>query len=288
MKIITYIKPNGDPNNREDTVVFASRLLPGIDALLSPNLKGLGGITAELSTVKIVGKPGELVQNVTLPSRVISDTVSISAKSRYEVLRHRERIARLLDPSAGMGELIVENERGKYRISAIPKKNGEDVENPVSRISRVAVEFFCPNPYFRSMIHNEALVFRSNEGLVLPAEFPLTFKSDLRALTINNNSAQNAPAIITVKGKCKDFRIGIGGIWLVVPVTMSESDTLVIDSEKERVTLFRAGASIPLYPIENSVFPVLVPGINTLGVGFDICSEGVTVTLNWSPCYLGV
>ena len=288
MRYITYIRAGGDPDNKDDTLVFASRPFPGVDALISKGLMGFGGLTAEFSTVKVAGKAGEIVQNVSLPPRIINDTVTLLAKDEQQLSELRRKITYVLDPMAGEGTLLYKDAGGEYSIRAIPKTNAADSGRISKRACKMAIEFFCPSPYFCSLIKNEIRLFAAGKGAKMPFAFPLVFEADTRNLYVANASAQSSAPMFVVTGRVKNIRIGIGGDWVVVPITTEPYDIVTIDCEKQQTTIERAGIKSVLYPSLNSVYPKLSPGINNIRIGFDIFSDDVTVSASWAPSFLGV
>jgi len=284
MTVITYIPPGADPEDRDEVLVFASKLLPDIDALLSSSLRGLEGLEAEISTVKIAGRAGERVQNVPLPPRIISDTVTVIGAGRTSFLAKKKKLIRVLNQTRGAGTLKIENENGAYEIVALPRKNGIKAGRIASRASKYEIEFFCENPYFRSCNADEAVIFKGAAPVEFPLTFPLTFSSNVVINSLNVNSEEMSTLSLSVTGPAKDIRLSINSVECSIPVTVKEGEMFRLNGDEERAYIENEE-----FPLGNSfVFPKLKSGINEIAISFGFASSATMATLAWVDEVLGV
>lgn len=279
---IQYCPPGVARTDLAHSVVFASRQIAGIDGVLSKNLRGLDGLKAEISKVKLAGENGSVVQKITLPERVISDTgVQLLAADGYTLGARKEKITSVLDSTRGIGTLYIMTPHASVYIPALPSKNGELAETFGTRFCKISVEFTCPNPYFRGTLESAKTLARMMGG-----------QTGTRTITASFSvaSASAVYPVITVNGFFYAIQIGA---FTAVAGDDEHGATIIIDSFNGTCKITKNGETHDVAHI-NGDFPMFASWQNT----FDIVAWGVPaksaetevvgVTAVWGDTYAGV
>ena len=209
----------------------------------------------------------------------------------------RRRIVSMMDPTKTC-EIDAEIYGTHRKISVIPCGEALFMRETMYDRPEVSLEFIAPDVFFRAAEPVE-VVFRDPVTL-LTAPFSLykgagmttgIFRTASTASLINEGDADCGIVMeITVDGGSivnPGIRCGADGAFVRCPLTLSDGDTLVIDTRDRQKSIYKNGERWTAFD-RHSRFFRLPPGKNTVSVLCDEGEEYIRAKVSYVPLYFGI
>lgn len=156
--------------------------------------------------------------------------------------------------------------------------------------ARLTLQFECSDPrryYLNEQESPIGLVVPADQGLQYPLVYPLDYGDPLTpstAVLVNEGNIET-PVVISIEGPIESPSIvnQSTGRRLDFDISLTENDTLVVDTQKGSVVL--NGTADRIYTRSLSSSPILsfnlVPGDNSMRILADDWETGAVVRFNW-------
>lgn len=166
-------------------------------------------IDAVISAQRIIGRPGQVTTDKSMPGRTITADLAVAIPDRKRLHRELEKIIAAFDPMHS-GLLTIRTETGVYEIECSPMAQPLPEKTAVWYDWKFSVKLMADFPYFRKpgkIIKNEYdndgwLEFMSNSPVLTPfkAVIPATYTS---YFTLENNYTKQELYIINPTSSTK-------------------------------------------------------------------------------------
>lgn len=208
-------------------------------------------------TASVPGKYGVSDFGADYDYREIKVSCSIFPKINFaSLVSTLDAIALWLDPLSGLKQLIFDEVPDRYFMA---RPAGEaDCERLLKSSGRFELSFFCPDPFAYAITDEEFTVFEEGSSTVKRTKGNMESNPVYRLKGVMTAGEGN---FITVTTNGEEIKI--------VNATLSESETLVIDSEKMTAFVEDANGNIirnGLPYLENLNFPHLKAGDNEVHI----------------------
>lgn len=226
------------------------------------NITGLGELQTEIRSVESPLLDGARFLNTRQRPRVIAGDVTVFEEAETLDVIRREFMD-ILTPFA-LGVLIVQIKSGPvYLIDALVQRRALDKRNPTYCAG--AVQWWCPDPYFRSDSENEQLVIVGEGGLAVPIIVPAEISETAGITTVTNEGNVESYPTTVISGECESPSIEnqtTGELLSFAGLEMGAGDELEINHLRGTATL--NDESVTSYLTNSSAFWVLRPGDNVI------------------------
>ena len=262
--------------------------------LLAGGLRGFDCTGLDVSVRPYASRHGGYPERRRFAERELGLVFEIDADEE-ETERIRRRIVTMMNP-ARTCEIDAEIYGVRRQISAIPCGEAAVVRETMHDRPEVSLEFVAPDVFFRAAEPSE-IVFRDPVPLLTS---PLSFfagagittgifrTSDTARLFNEGDAECGIVAEITADGgEIVHPGISCGEEFVICPVTLSDGDTLVIDTRDRRKNIYLNGE--PYFSFDRrSTFFHLPPGENVVAVLCDGGTEYIRAKLTYVPLYFGI
>lgn len=262
--------------------------------LLQPGAKGLDMPGYQILQDESPGIDGYVVRDVRAQGKDIILPLAFWANdSRTAYQARRRAFIKSLNPKRGVGTLTLTEPDGATRSIGAYYQSGmegdESLDAAGERWCINAITFGCPSPYWIG--EDVTVEWKAGaSGTFLPV-LPLTVgdSQTLGAVTVDNDGDDVAYPLWTITGPATNISLTntTSGGTLVLPKTLTSSDTVVIDTRERRQTALLNGTT-NLWPdlsTASTLWP-LQPGINNLTLTVTASGAATRVRMTYQPRYL--
>jgi predicted phage tail component-like protein len=244
MQIVTYRSRSG-----------AEITFKRADPYVLWTVDGVGNPEIELQRSRAIGQDASTVQNYRTEVREISLRVHIHAETG-ELYPLRRNLYAVLSPGGAPGELLYENDAGRYWLPAYPAQ--PSLDEKVRFYQTMTLRFLCPDPFWRATVPGEGRLFFGDGAFRFPLGFPVTFGRSEATGTLYNRGDVPAYAEFWVTGGAKNptIRNLSTGEGFSVARTFDRDKTLYIRTEQGAKQVQMLGKSGVL---EENAFGYLTP-----------------------------
>lgn len=224
MRRLTYENPRGE----------------SIEFYLSPFLiEKLEGIGEVQSSTQSQGAPyadGETYVDSKLAPRFIDLEGSIMKVDFKEIREYRRIITRICNPKLGLGLITFELDGETYQIRGVPNAVPTFPERGRDPWQSFTIEWFCPNPYWRSPNETTKPLVAYTGNFKLPTKFPFKLGKSGSKTTLYNNGDVPAPVRIEIHGPTTNPQIinRTTGEYIKINRTIAEGEVMHINTESGR------------------------------------------------------
>jgi len=208
-------------------------------------------------TTVVPGKSGIADFGADLDAREIKVECGILPKGTFGELIHTlDEIALWLDPTVGLGELVLDDIPDRYFMARI--KDRVDCERLLRSAGHFTLNFLCPDPYGYAVNDEMFLLVEKGMHEIFREKGNATSNPIYR---LKGTTTQNANSDITITTNNNELKI--------VNVTLAANETLVIDTEKLTAYVENENGSIVrngLPYLQKLNFPSLSVGKNTVSI----------------------
>jgi len=278
-------------NSRGETILIDGHVKP----LLLSRLEGTGGSPVEVQMQKAPYQDGETYIDSLLGPRYLSIEGLIWATKQGAVLDRRQRLARVFNPSLGLGTFRLELGHTAYEIDAAVDSPVAFPDRTSKPIQSFAVSLVCPDPAWREPTDETWTLASFVGGFSFPFSFPLSFGTVGQELDIENKGDMESPVLIRMTGPLTNpvlenvttgQRITItreiqGGETLEINTAFGQKSVTIVSASGSRSNGFH-------YVSPSSEFWGLIPGLNTVSYAATEESANSSVTLSFYHRYSGV
>ena len=226
-------------------------------------------------TTTVPGKYGVADFGADLDAREIKVECGILPKSSFgELILALDDIALWLDPTDGLGELIFDDVPDRYFMARIDEK--VDCERLLRSAGHFSLRFFCPDPFGYAI--NDETFFIDAEG---------THEIRREKGNVDSNPIYKIKGVLEASASNYISITTNGQELKVVNATLSEGETLVVDTDKltayvedENGVIVRNG----LPYLQELNFPSLYVGNNSISVSVKngtFTSLGIQAKSRW-------
>lgn len=262
--------------------------------LLAGGLSGFDCTGLDVSVRPYASRHGGYPERRRFAERELGLVFEIDADEE-ETERIRRRIVTMMNP-AQTCEIDAEIFGVHRTISVIPCGEALFVRETMHDRPEVSLEFIAPDVFFRAAEPTE-IVFRDPVPLLsMPLSFfagaGMTtgiFRTTDTARLFNEGDAEcGIVAEITADGgDIVHPGISCGEEFILCPVTLSDGDTLVIDTRDRQKNIYLNGQRYFSFD-RRSTFFRLPPGENTVAVLCDEGTEYIRAKMTYVPLYFGI
>lgn len=241
------------------------------------NLTGIGANDVQPQTDKAFGQQGVYFFGMTEDPRIIAHDATIIADSEADLEAKRLEVARISNPSLGLGQIILNTGLNKYQIGAAVtlKPDPQPMNNQYSE--EFSIAYFCPKPDFLSFTPTTIKMVDFVGGLMFPLVFPIEFAERGMGATINYEGNNPASVMIDLRGPAVNPIIENKTTGLVIRtknLELAEGEKLLIDTNPDAPSVMIADSDGMITNAWNhlkfgSVFWALECGENVLGFSAD-------------------
>jgi phage-related protein len=286
MEKLTFISSTGY------TITFDATL-----PVLLGEVSGIGEIPIDIQTADAHGIDGKIYYESTAAPRLIKFDFWISADTHEGLHAARREMQKCLNPKAGEGLLMYEDDNSKYIIAAAvcdgPVILSSKPNDKMALYQHVEVAFCCNQPMWQSFIEYSTVIVGLTGGLQFPLSFPINFATTADNMVINNDGDTKTPLRIEFRGPatgCRITKIGTGE-YVDVTYTLLTGEKLIIDTDPVQISVSFVDASGVVTSAFNKINPLstffqLTTGINT--ISFTTATGSPEVYLYWRIRYAGV
>ena len=262
--------------------------------LLAGGLSGFDGTGLDVSVRSYASRPGGYPERRRFAEREIGLYFEIDADER-ETEAIRRRILRLMNP-ANTCEIDAEIYGTHRKISVIPCGEVRFIRESMYDRPEVSLEFVAPDVFFRAAEPVE-VVFRDPVNLLTS---PLSFyagagmttgifrTASSTYLTNEGDADCGIVAEITADGgNIVHPGIAWGEEFIRCPLTLTDGDTLVIDTRDRQKNIYLNGERYVSFD-RHSRFFSLPPGKHMVTVVCDNGEEYIRAKVTYVPLYFGI
>lgn len=289
-RTLVWYGPDGSPLNLTDiTNGFA----------LQWALTGFMRPTYRVATRTFPGRPGSVLTSVIAAERTFEVGLAVFARGRAEFRERALRLVRAMQPTAGMGRLVVTEATGESRsIECICQEGLEGEETPSAGGSnwwKLNLSFFAPSPYARAEVLSVPWSLGPSTSSWFP-EIPIRLSGGSgvggRQVVLNPGDVQAFP-VITVHGPGRDLSVtnrttGEGlTLGYTIPASEGPGALVVIDTRPGEQSI-RDGYGVNLFEYLTDDDPTLwslAPGVNDVEVSLIGAGASTRVTVEFEPLY---
>ena len=204
-------------------------------------IDGLGKVDADVNTASAPYQDGEDYIDTTISPRAISVEGTFRKLVSPELYDDRQKMQRILNPKLGMGILQFEHKGVSRHIYAIADGSPAFSDEGMSGFQKYQIEFFCPNPYWRSPNETTKPLVAYTGGFTLPFTLPFTLGTSGSKTTVYNDGDVPAPVRIEMHGPTTNPQIfnRTTGKHLRINRTVAEGEVMRINTEsgKQRIEI---------------------------------------------------
>lgn len=198
-----------------ESLVFKNANNESIELLLNAphimlDISGLGTNPVTPQITKGFDQNGVYLHGTNESERIINIAALFVGTSDIDLEAKRRELARIFNPSLGIGELVYTNTVAKYKIAAQVVIKPDPVPIPKTYSQQYSVTFLCPKPDWLSYESLQIKMETLLGGLSFPISFPISF-AEIGAGALVEYAGDN-PANILI-----DFRVSEGGSTLTNP-----------------------------------------------------------------------
>lgn len=247
---------------------------------------------------------GTNLLNLRVQPRTVALSIRIIETDTENMHELREKLSKALFISPthhnvrlSKGELIYRRgvNNPARKLQCVPVNSPQFVQvSFVSNVMDADLEFFADYPYWFGVNGGQTGEIKQ-AGLEFPLEFPIEFKKrETTTITVTNNGDVSAEPEYEVLGPADTFTITneTRGEALKVNASLGTGEKIKITTEFGNKTVTKIDVNgnetnaFGLVDIENSFFPTLSPGDNT--ITFDVTpAEQGSLTLTFTPRFVG-
>lgn len=268
---------------------------------LVKTIDGLGGVEADIQTVRAPYQDGSTLIDQLLQSRNLSIELHIFGDDDEEIQDLRRLLVRVFNPKLGAGLLKyapLADEGVEYAIRAVSDGSPVFAGGLMGvGVQHVMIPLYCPDPAWFSPVATEIFMRQFEGGLMLPFELPLEFGENVSEFELINAGDISTPVLIELSGPLSEPVIVKNlttGQWIEIRRNIPSGWRIVIDTGfgRKRVTLIDpAGAETNAFhwvTADSVLFP-LVPGVNRLSyfAAADLGGDFVA-SISYHHRYVGV
>ncbi|WP_078597111.1 phage tail domain-containing protein [Evansella clarkii] len=276
-------------NSKGERVVFG----PNPPYIMN-KVSGLGDTDSERQTVRSYGQDGATPVDILLEERDIAIEFSYKGKTLEEIAFHRKRLAAIMNPKLGQGELKYEDDNNTYIIYVDVDHLPTADEQQFKFIQSSVVQFIAPDPYWLDPV-KVSRSLRAYEGkFTFPFTFPVQFGIEGDVTTVKNDGDTSAPVVITIQGPLRRPMIEnrTTGEFIRINAAISPEEVLYIDTnpKAKRVEIHRGNQIIKAmgYMDHLSDFWQLKDGDNELRYTADEGIAEAIAAISWHNKYVGI
>lgn len=283
--------PPGGSSSDPNTCV----MLEAADPFILSEIKGVGGVEANIMSTAVPGMDGVYLQNVRIEPREIPCTVYVHGRDRWEMYSNRYHLIKLLTPSTKLGWLYYRNDYIFVRIQALPRLP-PDFSERIRCYNKAEITFWCPSPYWRSFEQKSASIgYITGSEFTFPFSFPATFASMANEVTIQYNGSIPAPVRIVIHGAAVEPKItntATGKFLALTGRSLSTNQRLVIYTVRGgKQVLIADGGNVSdafQYIDPASEFWELQPGENRIVYDSADDTKTTRIEIEYTELYSGV
>lgn len=292
MQRLTYTNPKGERAVFDLTAPYIFWKVTGLE--LPP---------VEPRMTQATGQHGYTLHSILLDSRVITLTGHIHGKKNNEsdteaMYAARRRLNAVCNPLLGVGELLYENDSGRWKIAAFCR--GNPYADKKHYIQTLDVSFECPSPFWLSYEQSAIMLAYVEGGLKFPLRTPNRFGTLGYRVTADIKSDVPVPLEFHIDGGSLNPIITnrTTGEFIKLEKHVESYESLYIntDSEKRAVILNGidpvSGAATRHnaygYLSHDSRLFSLAPGVNDLRFESDDENKKVRIRIYYHERYVGV
>ena len=262
--------------------------------LLAGGLTGFDCTGLDVSVRPYASRHGGYPERRRFAERELGLVFEIDADEE-ETEHIRRRIVTMMNP-ANTCEIDAEIYGVHRQITVIPCGEALFVRETMHDRPEVSLEFVAPDVFFRAAEPSE-IVFRDPVPLLTS---PLSFFAGAGMTTgifrttstayLTNEGDADCGIVVEITadgGSILAPGISCGEDFVVCPVTLSDGDTLVIDTRDRRKNIYLNGERYFSFD-RRSTFFRLPPGENVVAVLCDEGTEYIRAKLTYVPLYFGI
>jgi phage-related protein len=260
------------------------------------SVAGVGELPWNTQTDEAYGIDGNAYYDTLASARLIKLNFWFNATTHAGLHTVQRLIQSILNPKLGEGEIILENDNEKYRITAAVFDGPIILPSAADRLplhQHAEVAFICCQPFWESYIEYSQVLEGSTGGLEFPLAFPISFAQLADNVVMDNIGDVDTPLRFEFRGPatgCKIEKVETGE-YVEVTYTLQAGEKLVIDTNPvlPSVTFIdMSGVETSAFNKINalSTFFQLTPGINTFA--FTAATGTPDVYMFWRYRYVGV
>lgn len=289
MQRIVYVPPGKSLQDTDYCVVF--ELAP---PYIIGSVSGTGGADNTIISNSVPGLDGVYVQGIRTESRVITCFIHVDGRDRKDMYDKRFTLIQRLAASDTPGMLYYYNDYTTMRIAAIPQSSPNFTDR-IKNYNRADISFYCPSPYWESLIDKSGYMAYTDAGFEFPFEFDISFAALSNETVLLNSGSVPAPLEITIHGPASNPVIinDTTGDKIGLSKELQTGETLVINTKRgnKSVVIHHTDGSIEdafQYIDPSTEFFSLQPGENRLLYQSDNESEQTQIYIKYRELYVGV
>ena len=253
---------------------------------------GFGLLQVELTTEKYAIGDGEVVTSEYVGSRPLD--INAKVKHSADYITARSEALRFFLPRRTYTVYATSDGVTRWIEAKVQKFK---CEKPVSgNAPAMELAMICEDPYWKDMDSFGNDIAAKTGGMVFPYRVPIGggfntgryLYSDNVPLVNNGDVSTDVIVTITAAGEIINPKITIGGAFILMLLTMTDGDVLVIDLEKDRITLNGVNCIGQMDKSSEITSIVLEPGSTTIGFSADSGDSNMSVVVNYTPRYVEV
>src|SRR5699024_9335069 len=278
-----------------------------LSPLLIESLESIGEVGADIQSQTDPFKDGNTFINEQLEPRFIDLAGKILERNKIEIQEHhKQRIKvreqeqqkiKMYKPKKGLGILRLELDGSTQFIYAIPETVPTFPERSMDVWQDFEINWFCPNPYWRSPNETTKPLIAYTGGFTLPFTLPFTLGTLGSKTKIYNDGDVPTPVRIEIQGPTTNPQLfnRTTGTHLRINRTINADEVMYINTEQGRQSIEvegRDGTTSAFGFIDHDSTPLsdflLELGENEIEHVADAGNRHAEVIIRWNSLYAGV
>ena len=268
-----------------------------LSPLLIEGLEGIGEVGADIQSQTAPFQDGDTFIDAQLEPRFIDLSGKILERNKVKIREHRQQIINVCNPKKGLGKLRLELDGSTQFIYAIPETVPTFPERSMDVWQDFEINWFCPNPYWRSPNETTKPLVAYTGGFTLPFTLPFTLGTLGSKTKIYNDGDVPTPVRIEIQGPTTNPQLfnRTTGTHLRINRTINADEVMYINTEQGRQSIEvegRDGTSSAFGFIDHDSTPLsdflLELGENEIEHVADAGNRHAEVIIRWNSLYAGV
>ena len=268
-----------------------------LSPLLIESLEGIGEVGADIQSQTAPFQDGDTFIDAQLEPRFIDLSGKILERNKVKIREHRQQIINVCNPKKGLGKLTLELDGSTQFIYAIPETVPTFPERSMDVWQDFEIDWFCPNPYWRSPNETTKPLVAYTGGFTLPFTLPFTLGTLGSKTKIYNDGDVPTPVRIEIQGPTTNPQLfnRTTGTHLRINRTINADEVMYINTEQGRQSIEvegRDGTTSAFGFIDHDSTPLsdflLELGENEIEHVADAGNRHAEVIIRWNSLYAGV
>ncbi len=265
---------------------FAPYVLWKVDGLGLPDITRIA--------TQAAGQQGETLHAALLEPRILTLTAHVHGVGGLSQLYElRRQLNAVCNPLLGLGELVYENDYGKWRIRALVYS--EDYAPRIRSIQTLTVKFRCPSPFWRKDEQDTVSMAYVDGGFRFPFQTPCSFGMLGYAAVVFIESDTDTPFHVWIDGGAVNPRLTLDntGEYIEIQRFIPSNKRLYINTDTEFLEVSIVDAKGKKenaygYLSPGSTLFKLKPGRNRFTFASEDENKRVKIRIGYEQIFVGV